>query len=89
MDGLPNSLVDQDRHWSGPLGLVQFCEHRLAVLEAVKRECSTRAERRPINRHMHQMRQILKLATARVRKQVSPADLGLIEEDDLPAHESG
>lgn len=58
MTQLPPSKLDRDdmnKYPLGPNGMAQFCEDRIAELEAAKAAWRTGEERRPINQHLHTM----------------------------------
>ena len=55
----PPSAIDPADYPRGPNGMARLLEARIAELEAQKLECLTRAERRPINQRMHQLRDLL------------------------------
>jgi hypothetical protein len=81
-DGLPPSRLDRDdrdKYPSGPNGMARFCEDRIAELEAAKAECRTREARRPINQHLHTLRDLLRFAKSRAGYVETPQDLGLLD----------
>jgi hypothetical protein len=57
---LPPSSLDRDDYPPGPWGMARLCEDRIAQLEEAKAACGTKAERRPINQHLHTLRGILR-----------------------------
>jgi hypothetical protein len=87
LEGLPPSALDPDAYPLGPTGGAHFMEARIAELEAQKRGCRTRDERRPINKLLHTLRGLLRWYKSRAGYVPSPQDLGLLEDGEgvLPA----
>lgn len=53
------SEVDSETEERGPNAMARTIEARIAELEAEKAACRTREERRPINQHLHMLRDLL------------------------------
>jgi hypothetical protein len=82
LEGLPSSALDrhdQDKYPPGPNGLARLCEDRIAELEAAKAACRSREERRPINQHLHTLRDMLRWCRSRAGYVETPRDLGLLD----------
>lgn len=62
---LPPSAYDPDDYPRGPAGMARYLEDRLEELEGKKCEARTRAERRPINKHLHRCRDLLRWCKSR------------------------
>ncbi|MBV1692180.1 hypothetical protein KRR38_33655 [Novosphingobium sp. G106] len=58
-------MLDPSDYPPGPNGMAQLCEDRIAELEAKRAAAKTRAERKPINRQLHTVRQLLRFAVSR------------------------
>lgn len=78
-DGLPPSALDRDDYPRGPWGLARLCEDRMAELEEAKAACRTRAERKPINQHLHTLRGMLRWCETRAGYR-NPMAAGAVEE---------
>lgn len=83
MPSLPPSRLDTASYPSGPNGLARLCEDRLAELGEQLAECRTKAERRPINQHMHTLRGMLAWCKSRAGYVETPQDLGLLDAGDV------
>lgn len=62
---LPESVLDADDFPPGPDGLAQFVAARIDELEAHRLTLRTRAEKRPINKHLYTLRGMLKWCRTR------------------------
>jgi hypothetical protein len=62
---LPPNWLDLDDCPQGLTGMARFKEARMAELEEAKAHCSFRAERRPINRHLHTLHDALRRCKTR------------------------
>ena len=65
MPELSPSKLDRDSCPSGPNGMARMCEDRIAELLEQKAECRTRAERSPINKYIHMLRNMLRWCKSR------------------------
>jgi len=84
---LPPSKVDsanREKYPSGPNGMARLCEDRIEELEQQKARALTRKERSPINKQLHLTRGMLAFAKSRMGYVETPADVGLIERDEMP-----
>lgn len=77
-DTLPPSALNQDDYPRGPNGMALFVEHRIVELETALADCTTREARRPINKHLHTLRGMLRWCKSRAGYVATPQDLGLI-----------
>jgi len=78
-DLLPPSELNQDDYPRGPNGMALFVAHRIAELEAALADHPTRDARRPINKHLHTLRGMLRWCKSRAGYTETPQDLGLID----------
>lgn len=79
---LPRSMLP-DNLPRGPNALARVCEEQIAKLEA-QRSALPRSERKPINQHLHTVRQLLAWCKTRAGYVETPADLGLLDADEVP-----
>ena len=87
---LPPSKLDRgdlDRYPPGPTGMARMCEDRIAELLEQREQCRTRAERSPINKHIHMLRDMLAWSKTRAGYVETPADVGLLARDEVPRDE--
>lgn len=68
---------DYEKYPRGPNGMARLCEDQIAELLA-ERESLPRSERRPINQHLHTVRQMLAWCKTRAGYVETPQDLGLL-----------
>lgn len=61
---LPPSELDSDDYPPGPNGMAALCEARIAELEGW-RKILPRAERRPVNQHIHTLRGMVRWCKSR------------------------
>lgn len=71
---LPPSKIDRAAYPSGPNGLARLCEDRIAELIEQRAECQSSAERKPINKHLHTLRELLRFAKSRAGYVETPED---------------
>lgn len=79
---LPPSKLDRHdtvKYPPGPNGMARFCEDRIAEMLEQREACRTREERKPINQHLHTVRDLLRFAKSRAGYEASPQELGLLE----------
>lgn len=76
---LPSSSLDVDAYDPGPNGLARLCEDRIAELKASLAQCRTRDERKPINKHLHTLRHMLRWCRTRAGYVATPQDVGLLD----------
>lgn len=57
---LPESAIDREDYLSGPNGMALALSAEIDELEAHKLTLRTRAEKRPVNQKLHQLRDMLK-----------------------------
>lgn len=62
---LPESDVEREDYPVGPNGMALALEARIDELEAHKLTLRTRAEKRPINRHLHALQGMLEWCKTR------------------------
>lgn len=67
----------------GPNGLAHALETEIAAL-VLEREALTRSERKPINKRLHTLRGLLAWCKTRAGYVETPADMGLLETDEVP-----
>lgn len=66
----------------GPNAWALRLEGKIADLEVRRAKCRTMAARRPINRQLHALRDLLKWCKSRAGYVETPQDLGLLEPDE-------
>ena len=73
---LPESEIDADDYPKGLVGKARYLEDRIAELEGFK-AIVPRAERRPINQHLHTLRGLLAWCKTRAGYVKPPTSPGL------------